>query len=121
MISSVGSGPDLDTTRGGQFWTPIRGQFCAPIDTSDGFDTEWQTVRAKAKVIGLTFHDLRGTAVTRLALAGCSEAEIATFTGHSLRDVAAILDAHYLSRDPRLADSALSKREAHEKRTNTPN
>lgn len=89
--------------------------------TSDGFDTEWQKVRAKAKVTGLTFHDLRGTAVTRLALAGCSEAEIATFTGHSLRDVAAILDIHYLSRDPRLADSALSKREAHEKRTKTPN
>jgi len=57
--------------------------------------------------------------VTRLAIAGCSEAEIATFTGHSLRDVAAILDAHYLSRDSRLAESALSKREAHEAGTKT--
>ena len=53
---------------------------------------------AKAKVTGLTFHDLRGTAVTRFALGGCSEAEIATFTGHSPKDVGAILDAHYLSR-----------------------
>jgi hypothetical protein len=39
------------------------------------------------------FHDLRGTAMTRLALAGCTEAEIATITGHSPRDVAATLDA----------------------------
>ena len=45
----------------------------------------------------MTFHDLRGTAVTRLALAGCTEAEIATITGHSLRDVRAILDTHYLA------------------------
>jgi integrase len=89
--------------------------------TSDGFDTEWRKVKVKAKITGLTFHDLRGTAVTRLALAGCSEPEIATFTGHSFRDVAAILDAHNLSRDPKLAEAALIKREAHEKRTNTPN
>ncbi|MEB3421771.1 tyrosine-type recombinase/integrase [Salipiger marinus] len=87
--------------------------------TGHGFSATWRKELAKAQVSGLTFHDLRGTAVTRLAIAGCSEAEIATFTGHSLRDVAAILDAHYLSRDSRLADSALSKREAHEARTKT--
>jgi hypothetical protein len=40
----------------------------------------------------VTFHDLRGTAVTRLALVGCIEAEIAAITGHSLRDVGRILD-----------------------------
>ena len=49
-------------------------------------------------VVGVTFNDLRGTAVTRLAMAGCTEAEIATITGHSLRGVRAILDTHYLSR-----------------------
>jgi hypothetical protein len=32
----------------------------------------------------------------RLALAECTEAEIATITGHSLRDVYSILEAHYL-------------------------
>ena len=89
--------------------------------TSDGFRTTWGKVVAKAKVTGLTFHDLRGTAVTRLALADCSEAEIATITGHSLKDVGAILDAHYLSRDSRLAESAIRKREAHEGRTKIPN
>jgi hypothetical protein len=35
------------------------------------------------------------------------EAEIATITGHSLRDVRSILDAHYLARDPALAESAI--------------
>lgn len=89
--------------------------------TSHGFSASWRKMLAKAKIAGLTFHDLRGTAVTRLALAGCSEAEIATFTGHSLRDVAAILDAHYLSRDSRLAESALRKREQHEIGNKTPN
>lgn len=89
--------------------------------TSHGFSATWRKTLAKAKITGLTFHDLRGTAVTRLAVSGCSEAEIATFTGHSLRDVAAILDAHYLSRDARLAESALAKREAHEAGTKIPN
>jgi hypothetical protein len=44
-------------------------------------------------IAGLTFHDLRGTAVTRLALMGVEVAEIAAITGHSLKDVHAILDA----------------------------
>ena len=89
--------------------------------TSDGFRSSWGKIVEKAKVTGLTFHDLRGTAVTRFALGGCSEAEIATFTGHSLKDVGAILDAHYLSRDSRMAESALQKREAHEAGTKIPN
>ena len=89
--------------------------------TSDGFRTSWNKIVAKAKVTGLTFHDLRGTAVTRFALGGCSEAEIATFTGHSLKDVGAILDAHDLSRDSRMAESALKEREAHEAGTKAPN
>jgi len=89
--------------------------------TSDGFRTTWGKVVTKAKVTGLTFHDLRGTAVTRLALADCTEAEIATITGHSLKDVGTILDSHYLSRDSRLAESAMKKRELYEGRTKTPN
>jgi hypothetical protein len=55
---------------------------------------------------------LRGSAVTRLALAGCTEAEIATITGHTLRDVRSILDANYLHRDPAVAESAIRKLEA---------
>ena len=49
-------------------------------------------------LVGVTFNDLRATAVTRLALVGCTEAEIASITAHSLREVRSILDAHYLHR-----------------------
>jgi DNA-directed RNA polymerase specialized sigma subunit len=40
-------------------------------------------------------------------MAGATVAEIANFTGHSLKDVQEILDKHYLSRDASLAESAL--------------
>lgn len=86
--------------------------------TSDGFRTSWAKACEKAGIVGLTFHDLRGTAVTRLALAGCTVAEIATITGHSLRDVGAILDAHYLRRDHQLAVSAIQKLETRTKLQN---
>jgi hypothetical protein len=35
-----------------------------------------------AGIIGVTFSDLRGTSVTRLALAERTEAQIASITGH---------------------------------------
>jgi integrase len=85
--------------------------------TSDGFRASWGKACKAAGVLGLTFNDLRGTAVTRLALVGATEPEIATITGHSLRGVRAILDTHYLSRDPKLGDSAITKLE---KGTKTP-
>src|SRR6266550_1535013 len=86
--------------------------------TEDGFSSSWRKACAAAGVIGLTFHDLRGTAVTRLAVAGCTEAEIAAITGHSMRDVGAILDTHYLHRDPALAESAIRKLEKGTKSSN---
>jgi integrase len=77
--------------------------------------TSWSKACARAGVTGLTFHDLRGSAVVRLALAEATVPQIATFTGHSLKDVEAILDAHYLGRDVQLAEAAVLKLE---KRTN---
>jgi integrase len=66
-------------------------------------------------VIGVTFHDLRGTAATRLAVAGAAAAEIATITGHSLQSVRAILDTHYLARDPALGETpSVSSKEEQE-------
>jgi integrase len=97
--------PLILTSSEGKPWTP------------DGFRSSWRKACASAGIVGLTFHDLRGTAVTRLASAGCTEAEIATLTGHALRDVRSILDANYLHRDPALAESAIRKLE---KRTKTP-
>ncbi|WP_342411003.1 tyrosine-type recombinase/integrase [Rhodomicrobium vannielii] len=43
--------------------------------TEDGFRSSWRKAVKKAGIIDLTFHDLRGTAVTRLAIAGATEAE----------------------------------------------
>jgi hypothetical protein len=51
----------------------------------------------------------------RLAIAGATVPQIATFTGHSLKDVEAILDAHYLGRDIHLAEAAVLKLEARTK------
>ena len=79
--------------------------------TQDGFRESWWKGCAKAAISGVTFNDLRGTAVTRLALVGCEVPEIASITGHSLNDVNAILDAHYLHRDPALARAAINKLE----------
>jgi integrase len=79
--------------------------------TQDGFRASWGKASGKAGIEAVTFNDLRGTAVTRLALVGSTEAEIATITGHSLRDVRSILDAHYLHRDQALAESAIRKLE----------
>jgi integrase len=79
--------------------------------TPDGFRASFFKARDAAGLKGLTFNDLRGTAVTRLALVGCTEAQIATVTGHSLSDVRSILDAHYLHRDPELARDAIHKLE----------
>jgi integrase len=94
------------TTANGKPWTP------------DGFRASWGKACKRAGVVGVTFHDLRGTAVTRLAIAGCTEAEIATITGHSLRSVRAIIDTHYLARDPALAENAIRKLESGTKSSN---
>jgi integrase len=85
--------------------------------TADGFRASWGKACKRAGIVGVTFHDLRGTAVTRLAMCQCTETEIATITGHSLRSVRAILDTHYLARDPALGDSAITKLE---RRTKAP-
>jgi integrase len=79
--------------------------------TEAGFRSSFGKARDRAGLFGLRFNDTRGTAVTRLALCGAGVPEIATITGHSQRDVCAILDAHYLHRDTELAWSAIGKLE----------
>ena len=53
-----------------------------------------------------------GAAPLRLALAGCTVPEIAAITGHSIRDVEAILEAHYLGGQVELAEQAIVKLDA---------
>lgn len=86
------------TNKAGNGWQP------------NAFRKAWGDAARKASIAGLTFHDLRGTAVTRLAEAGCLTAEIASITGHSLRDVGAILD-RYLARTDKIALAAIAKLE----------
>jgi len=89
--------------------------------TGDGFSASFRKTCEAAGIEGLTFHDLRGTAVTRLAAAGCTVPEIATITGHSLKTVEVMLDRHYLSRDAGLAESAIAKLERHRSGTQSVN
>lgn len=80
------------------------------------FRKAWGNIARKAGIVDRTFHDLRGTAVTRLSEAECTPQEIASITGHSLRDVAAILDK-YSARTDKLAIAAIAKLERGRKRT----
>jgi integrase len=75
------------------------------------FQNAWHRATVRAGLSGITFNDLRGTFVTRAALKGASEAQIAAVTGHNLKDVRNIMDAHYLHRDPELGVPAIKKLE----------
>lgn len=79
---------------------------------ADHFRHVWREYSNKAGLEQLNFHDLRGTAVTMLAEAGCTNAEIASITGHSLETVGKIL-ARYLSLTRTLAENAIAKLETH--------
>lgn len=57
----------------------------------------------------LIFKDLRHTAITRLAEAGCSELEIAAISGHKIQGGAAIID-RYNVRTRQLAERAFQRR-----------
>jgi len=76
----------------------------------NSFRNAWWQACQKAKIKDLHFHDLRGTAVTRLAEAECTHLEIASITGHSLRDVTASLDK-YPARTDKIALAAIAKLE----------
>jgi integrase len=70
------------------------------------FAREWEAASAAAGISNLHFHDLRGTAVTMLAEAGCTVPQIAAITGHSLKTVTTILET-YLSLTRALAEQAI--------------
>jgi len=76
----------------------------------NAFRLAWRRAFKEAKLSGLTFHDLRGTAVTMLAEAGCTVPEIASITGHTMQTATAILEK-YLSRTRGLALAGIRKLE----------
>jgi integrase len=69
----------------------------------NAFRKAWGTASRKAGLID-------GTAVTRLSEAECTPQQIATITGHSLRDVGAIMD-RYSARTDKIALAAIAKLE----------
>jgi integrase len=83
--------------------------------SESGFQGAWGKATARTGIKGLTFHDLRGTAVVTLARAGCTEVEIYSITGHKPGDVQAILTAHYLPRDGEVAINAIAKLNTYKK------
>lgn len=79
--------------------------------TPDGFQTSWAK-HINGRVSPPASTSTIFTAVTRLALAGCTVPQIAAITGHSLNDVQDILDAHYLGGRIQLAEQAIEKLDA---------
>lgn len=71
------------------------------------FKAQWAAASNMAGITDLHFHDLRGTAVTMLAEAGCTTPQIAAITGHTLKTVTTILDK-YLARTRVLAGEAVT-------------
>lgn len=83
--------------------------------TGNGFRSSSRKACKAAGIEGVTSLDRRGSEVTRLALANATVPEIASITGHSLKDVGAILNRRYLNREPALAAAAIAKLETRTK------
>lgn len=70
--------------------------------SSSGFRASWRKEMARLKITGVTFHDLRGTAIT-YAYANLDRSHeekirlIAEISGHSKEDAEAIIRRHYLA------------------------
>jgi integrase len=71
------------------------------------FRRRFEHYQALAGVNDVTFHDIRGTAITVLSDVGCTEAEIAAITGHTRKHLAAILEK-YTARSAVQARSAVA-------------
>lgn len=64
--------------------------------------------RTVPSIVDAWFMDTRDTAVSRLALAGCTVPEIASITGHDEESVYKLLK-HYLALTGDMADAAIAK------------
>lgn len=62
--------------------------------------------RMQPALADLRFQDLRDTAVTRLAMAGCNLGHVASITGHSPEHITGVI-RHYLAVNASLADEAI--------------
>jgi len=60
----------------------VKGDLYDPAQPQVGFRTSWRKLTQAAGLKGLRFHDLRHTAVTKLAEAGVAEATLKALVGH---------------------------------------
>ncbi len=112
----------FDKRYGRCFWRPFEGQHYSHIfakvkavavagvrapDNADGSKGAWLIKPCKT-LADFVEPDLRDTAVTWLALAGCTIPEICAITGHSLSSATRVLK-HYLAVHPEMADAAIRK------------
>ena len=74
------------------------------------FSNKFSKAKNDAGLTHLHFHDLRGTAVTVLAEEGCTDMQIASITGHSLKHITTILDK-YMARTRELNVAATRRLE----------
>lgn len=75
---------------------------------ADNFRHHWREATLAAGCDGLTFHDLRGTAITQLFDAGCNTVQVASISGHSQRSAAPMMDV-YKARTSTQAQAAIVK------------
>jgi integrase len=109
MVRRTGlHGADPETRANTKILRNSEGQ---PWDSEKAFYTAFKRECDRLGIKDRTFHDLRRTAVVRLAIAGCTEPEIASITGHSIKDVKSVLERHYLYLDPQIAINAMRKLE----------
>lgn len=82
----------------------VRNAACEGVTADDGT----QLTEACPSLHDFTDQDLRDTAVTWLALAGCDKFEISSITGHGLASIDNILK-HYLGIHPDMARTAIGR------------
>jgi integrase len=75
--------------------------------TSSGFSASFRKAQKAASVAGVTFHDLRGTFITRRRGEGSSLEDIADVVGLSTKDISKVLEKHYLGGDETRADAVI--------------
>ncbi|OYR12281.1 phage integrase family protein [Brucella grignonensis] len=67
------------------------------IWTSSGFDTSFRKEIKRLEISGVTFHDLRGTAITYAYAHGMDIERIAEISGHSKSECEGVIRKNYLA------------------------
>lgn len=80
-----------------------------PARKAATISTRFGETSDRAGIDGLTFHDRRGTAVTRFSEAGCTPQEIRAITGYGIDSIERIIE-RYCARTDLLASNAVVNR-----------